>query len=217
MTTEALKQKKLSSIEEIDLSDSIWWQPKIERSELKKLMQRRDSPAWTHTILYFAALFGSGYIAYLSWGTWYSILAFFIYGTIYANSNSRWHEYGHRTVFRTRWLNDFFYEIGSFLAFFESVSWRWSHTNHHSKTRFLELDLEIAQNMQDDSLKLHQLLGCRHYSRVDFRLNENGDYYMLEINTLPGMTNTSLIPKAAKAKNISFDSLLKKIIRLAIK
>ena len=139
-----MNSKKLESIEKINLSNSEWWQPKIERDQLKKLMKRSDFKAWIHTIIYFVALIVSGYFAYLSWGTWWSILAFFIYGTIYANSNSRWHEYGHRTVFRTRWLNDFFYEIGSFLAFFEPVSWRWSHTNHHSKTRHLGLDLEIA-------------------------------------------------------------------------
>ncbi len=136
--------KKLESIEKINLSNSDWWQPKIERDQLKKLMKRSNLKAWIHTSIYFLALIISGYFAYLSWGTWWSILAFFVYGTIYANSNSRWHEYGHRTVFRTRWLNDFFYEIGSFLAFFEPVSWRWSHTNHHSKTRHLGLDLEIA-------------------------------------------------------------------------
>ena len=134
----------LDAIEKIDLANSNWWQPKIEKKLLKNLMKRSDFKAWTHTLLYFISLFTSGYLAYLSWGTWLSIPAFFLYGTIYANSNSRWHEYGHRTVFRTRWLNDFFYEISSFLAFFEPVSWRWSHTNHHSKTRHIDLDLEIA-------------------------------------------------------------------------
>ncbi len=127
-----------------DLQNSKWWQPKIEKSELKKLTKRSNLHAWYHTILYFGVLVGSGYLAYLSWGTWYAIPAFFIYGTVYACSNSRWHEYGHRSVFKTRWLNDFFYEISSFLAFFEPVSWRWSHANHHSKTRYLDLDLEIA-------------------------------------------------------------------------
>ena len=144
MTKDMLNQKELDSIEKIDLANTTWWQPKIDRSDLKKLMKRKDLPAWIHAILYFGSLFGSGYLAFLSWGTWYAVPAFFLYGTIYANSNSRWHEYGHRTVFKTRWLNDFFYEIGSFLAFFEPVSWRWSHTNHHSKTRHIGLDLEIA-------------------------------------------------------------------------
>ena len=79
-----------------------------------------------------------------------------------------------------------------------------------------EIDNVLAEKIQNDALKLHNKLGCRHYSRVDYRLNEKGEYYMLEINTLPGMTSTSLIPKAGKADNISFEQLLKKIIRLAI-
>jgi len=74
----------------------------------------------------------------------------------------------------------------------------------------------LTEKIQNDALKLHEKLGCRHYSRVDFRLNENNEFYMLEINTLPGMTSTSLLPKAAKAKGISFEKLLNKIIKLAM-
>lgn len=79
-----------------------------------------------------------------------------------------------------------------------------------------EIDNVVAEKMQKDALNLHKGLSCRHYSRIDYRLNEKGEYYMLEINTLPGMTCTSLIPKAGKANNISFEELLKEIIRLAI-
>jgi len=144
MNKNTLNQTNLDSIEKINLANSNWWQPKIEKKQLKNLMKRSDTKAWIHTLIYFSSLIISGYIAYLSWGTWWSIPAFIIYGTIYANSNSRWHEYGHRTAFRTRGLNEFFYEISAFLAFFEPVSWRLSHANHHSKTRHVDLDLEIA-------------------------------------------------------------------------
>ncbi|MEE8436888.1 MAG: D-alanine--D-alanine ligase, partial [Candidatus Neomarinimicrobiota bacterium] len=61
---------------------------------------------------------------------------------------------------------------------------------------------------------IHNLLGCRHYSRVDFRLN--GDkFWFLEVNTLPGMTETSLVPKAAAAAGYSFEDLVEKIIKEA--
>jgi len=135
---------KVKEIDQIDLSQENWWQPKIDRKEYKKICQRSNSKAWLHTILYFSVLILTGYLAVISWGTWYSIPTFMIYGSVYACSNARWHEYGHRTVFKTRKLNDFFYYISSFLAFFEPISWRWSHANHHSKTRFLDLDVEIA-------------------------------------------------------------------------
>ncbi len=135
---------KVEEINKISLDKKTWWQPNIEKNTFKRLIKRNDSKAWFHTILYFSSLLLSGVIACLSWNTWYAIPAFFIYGTIYACSNARWHEYGHRTVFKNRKLNDFFYYISSFIAFFEPISWRWSHANHHSQTRHQDLDLEIA-------------------------------------------------------------------------
>ena len=51
--------KKLESIEKINLANSNWWQPKIEKQQLKNLMKRSDTKAWIHTILYFFALFFS--------------------------------------------------------------------------------------------------------------------------------------------------------------
>ena len=139
-----MKRINVEEINKIYLDKKTWWQPNIEKNTFKRLTKRNDTKAWFHTFLYFSSLLLSGVIACLSWGTWYSIPAFFIYGTIYACSNARWHEYGHRTVFKNRKLNDFFYYISSFIAFFEPISWRWSHANHHSQTRHNNLDLEIA-------------------------------------------------------------------------
>ncbi len=135
---------KVEEIDKIELNHKDWWQPKIDKKVYKQLCQRSDAKAWFHTILYFGLLFITGLIAIYSWGTWYAIPAFILYGSVYACSNARWHEYGHRTVFKSRKLNDFFYYISSFIAFFEPISWRWSHANHHSKTRYLDLDIEIA-------------------------------------------------------------------------
>ena len=56
MTKDMLNQKELDSIEKIDLANTTWWQPKIDRSDLKKLMKRKDLPAWIHTIIYFGLL-----------------------------------------------------------------------------------------------------------------------------------------------------------------
>ena len=73
----------------------------------------------------------------------------------------------------------------------------------------------LTKHIQEISLKAHQVLGCRGYSRVDLRLTENGEPYILEVNTNPGMTGTSLVPKSAKAENISFNILLEQIIKSA--
>ena len=134
--------KSIESLENQDETMPNWYRPKIDIKLLKKLSKRSNGPAWINTILYFGVLLLSGSVAYLSWGTWWAIPAFFVYGTIFAFNASRWHEYGHRSVFKTRGLNDFFYEISSFLACMESVQWRWSHTHHHSRTIHVGIDYE---------------------------------------------------------------------------
>ena len=59
-------------------------------------------------------------------------------------------------------------------------------------------------------------LGCRDFSRVDFRVTPQGMPYVLEINTLPGMTPTSLVPDAAKACGISFAELVDRLVQMAL-
>jgi D-alanine-D-alanine ligase len=66
-------------------------------------------------------------------------------------------------------------------------------------------------------LKAFNTLNCKGYARVDFRMDRRGKLYCLEVNTLPGMTKTSLVPKAAKAAGVSFEELIEKILKLALK
>ncbi len=68
---------------------------------------------------------------------------------------------------------------------------------------------------QDLALQAHRVLGCRGFSRVDMLLDGNGEFYLLEVNTIPGFTEKSLLPKAAKAAGISFSALCEKIVDLA--
>ena len=60
------------------------------------------------------------------------------------------------------------------------------------------------------------MLGCAGVSRVDFRLTEDDEPSILEVNTLPGMTPTSLVPMAAAAKGLSYDQLVGRILDLAL-
>jgi len=62
-----------------------------------------------------------------------------------------------------------------------------------------------------------QTLNCHGYGRVDFRMSAEGDFYCLEVNTLPGMTTTSLVPKAAMAAGIEFPELLERIAQIALR
>ncbi len=75
---------------------------------------------------------------------------------------------------------------------------------------------EIASKTQQQALTAFKALGCEGYARVDFRMNNQNELYCLEVNTLPGMTPTSLVPKAAKAVGISFEELVERIIQQAL-
>ena len=71
------------------------------------------------------------------------------------------------------------------------------------------------RSVQDCALKIHKMLSCDVYSRVDFKFFDN-KFYFLEINTLPGMTETSLFPMSAKRHGFSFKNLINKIIKLSL-
>ena len=78
------------------------------------------------------------------------------------------------------------------------------------------LDEGLTKKIQETALNVYKLLKCRHYGRVDFRLDHNNLHWFLELNTLPGMTDTSLVPKAAKTSGISFEDLIDSIIQQAL-
>ncbi len=78
------------------------------------------------------------------------------------------------------------------------------------------LPSDIADAIQADALRAFEACGCRGYGRVDFRLRPDGRYSCLEINTLPGMTELSLLPDAAKAASISFDDLCERILDASV-
>ena len=78
-----------------------------------------------------------------------------------------------------------------------------------------KLDAEISAKVQAMAVKAHEALGCSGYSRADFRLAPDGTAYILEVNTAPGMTATSLVPKAAKAVGVSMSEFVGEIMRSA--
>src|SRR4051794_18723986 len=79
-----------------------WYSSPIPRQRLKELMKRKDGPAIRDTIITFAWLLATGILAYYSWNTWWAVPAFALYGISYASiADSRWHECGHGTAFKT--------------------------------------------------------------------------------------------------------------------
>lgn len=80
-----------------------------------------------------------------------------------------------------------------------------------------DLDLETTMAVQAAALAAHRSLGIEIYSRVDVLLDSQNRPYVLEANTIPGMTETSLLPKAAAAAGIPFPELCKTIAELSLK
>jgi len=78
------------------------------------------------------------------------------------------------------------------------------------------LDEKIVERMRTDALNAHRVLGCRDVSRVDFILDSDNTPNVLEINTIPGFTSHSLVPKAAAAAGISFEQLVDGIAAMAV-
>jgi len=75
-----------------------------------------------------------------------------------------------------------------------------------------DIDLDLTKRFQEITERLFDVLKCRHYSRADFRLDHDDNLWFLEMNTLPGMTDTSLAPMAAKAAGLSFNDLIDHIV-----
>ena len=78
-----------------------------------------------------------------------------------------------------------------------------------------DLDEETTKKVQEISKQAYEVLGCSGVARADVMLDEAGNGYVLEINTVPGMTATSLVPKAAAAAGISFPELCNIILQSA--
>lgn len=80
-----------------------------------------------------------------------------------------------------------------------------------------DFDAVTTARIQKTALEIFKAVGARDYARVDIIVRDNGEPVVLEVNTLPGMTETSLLPKAAAADGISYAELCSKMVELALK
>ncbi len=149
---------------ESGLASAEWYHTDVPRETMKKLMQRRDGPAIRDAIIWLAAIVFSAWGCVYFWGTWQCVPFFLVYGTLYgSSSDARWHECGHGTAFKTRWMNDLIYHIGSFMQMRNPVTWRWSHVRHHTDTIIVGRDAEIALMRPPDLLRM----GLNFFGIVD--------------------------------------------------
>ncbi|MGB9876665.1 MAG: D-alanine--D-alanine ligase family protein [bacterium] len=79
------------------------------------------------------------------------------------------------------------------------------------------LPMEVEKKVKEIALSAYKAIGCRNFARVDIRLNERNEPFVLEVNTIPGLTPLSLLPLSAKAAGISFPQLIDIIIQNSLK
>ena len=127
------------------LASAEWYRTPVDRKLLKNLMQRNDGLALRDTAVWLGLLLACGLGGAITWATWLCVPFLLVYGVLYGSTaDSRWHECGHGTAFKTPWINDVVYEIASFMMMRNSVVWRWSHARHHSDTIIVGRDPEIS-------------------------------------------------------------------------
>ncbi len=95
----------------------------------------------------------------------------------------------------------------------------YEHKYTKGKTRYdcpADISEDIAEFTQSMAHTAYMALGCSGFARADFRLDEDGQPFLLEMNTIPGFTATSLVPMAAKEVEIEFPELCERIIEIAL-
>lgn len=129
---------------DIGLAAAEWYHTDVPRADMKALMKRSDQPAIRDTVIYYGAMIIFAGIGIALWPSWWSLPFWMAYATLYtAGADSRWHEAGHGTAFKTRWMNNVVYHVACFMLFRNPTLWRWSHARHHTDTIIVGRDPEI--------------------------------------------------------------------------
>jgi len=140
---------------EIGLATADWYHSDISRKEIKALMKRHNGPAIWHTMLYYGLMFAFVATAIALWPSLWSAPLWLAYGVLYASgADSRWHECGHGTAFKTQWMNNVVYQVACFCLLRNPTIWRWSHARHHTDTIIVGRDPEIITMRPPDIAKV---------------------------------------------------------------
>ena len=127
------------------LKSAEWYHTNLPRKDMKELMQRSDGLAIRDTVIWLGLMVAFAGLAIWLWPSWWALLPLAAYSVLYGSAtDSRWHECGHGTAFRTQWMNSMVYQIASFMIMRNPTRWRWSHSRHHTDTLIVGLDPEIA-------------------------------------------------------------------------
>lgn len=179
------------------LAAAEWYHSDIDRKTMKRLMQRSDGPAVRDTAIWLGAMLVFAVGGIVLWGTWWAVPFFLAYGVLYGSaSDSRWHECGHGTAFKTRWMNDVVYQIACFMIMRNPVTWRWSHARHHTDTVIVGRDPEIAVMRPPDLFRVVlNFFGILDvgYAVIDMVRNAAGVITREEASFIPDMERHKVI------------------------
>lgn len=122
-----------------------WYRTAVDPADIRALMVKSDAIALRDTLIWLAVMGVSAGLAVALWPSWWSAPFWLIYGVMYGSaSDSRWHECGHKTAFKTAWMNETVYQIASFMLIRSPAVWRASHVRHHTDTVIVGRDPEIV-------------------------------------------------------------------------
>lgn len=155
-----------------------WYRPTVDPNDIRALMEKSDRIALRDTGLWLGAMIVSAGIAIALWPSWWAAPFWLIYGVLYGSaSDSRWHECGHKTAFKTEWMNAAVYQLACFMLLRNPVTWHASHVRHHTDTIIVGRDPEIVAMRPPDlwrlALNLIGLIDTYHLAKRMF-LHANG-------------------------------------------
>lgn len=140
---------------ESGLANPQWYRTKVDPELIKKLRVKSDTIALRDTVLWLGLMVLSAIGGIFYWGSWLCVPFWFVYGVLYGSaSDSRWHECGHQTAFKTKWMNDGVYQLASFMLMRNPVVWRASHVRHHTDTIIVGRDPEIVAMRPPDLIRI---------------------------------------------------------------
>ena len=147
-----------------------WFRPRVDPRDIRRLMEKSDRAAIRDTAIWLGAMAVAAAVAMALWPSWWSAPFWLVYGVLYGSaSDSRWHECGHRTAFRTPWMNEAVYQLASFMLMRNPHVWRASHVRHHTDTVVVGRDPEIVAMRPPDlgriALNLFGLVDAWHLGR----------------------------------------------------
>jgi fatty acid desaturase len=152
------------------LANPKWFRPKIDPKEIHKLREKSDLIPLRDNLLWLGLMVATAGAGIWLWPSWWSAPFWFAYGVLYGSaSDSRWHECGHQTAFKTPWMNTVVYQIACFMLMRNPITWRASHVRHHTDTIIVGRDPEIVAMRPPDLLKivinLFGLIDAYHLTR----------------------------------------------------